>query len=288
MKIYILKVNYACQPNNQKFVYPKSNIDFGIEQDFHLFLKNSNLLVNDPNEADWHYLPVYWTRWHLNHDFGKIGLSELDHLVNEVMIDDSKTFTVCQYDDGPMIHLGSTKLFLASRKGHTGFDIPLLCKSHKKPFFKQVKSFKASFVGNFDTHVIRTQMNDVLSHRLDVKIINGHLSTRKYIKMLLKSYIALSPRGYGGSSFRFFEAMQLGVAPILIGDIDTRPFKKNLNWNQVSIYVKNPNELNAVLDHIPNEELLQMGASASEMYKNHLTYQKWCQYVIKELNENVL
>jgi hypothetical protein len=288
MKIYLLKVKNACQPKNQLFVYPKSNVDFGIEQDFHLFLKRSNLLVNDPNEADWHYLPVYWTRWHLNHNYGTTGLTELDHLVNEAIIDDSKTFTVCQYDDGPMIHLGGAKLFLASRKNLNGFDVPLLCKPHKKPFFKQVKSFKASFVGRLETHIIRSQMNDVLSSRLDVNIINGDLSTREYIKIILKSYLALSPRGYGGSSFRFFEAMQLGVAPILIGDIDTRPFKNYLKWDEVSIYIKNPNELNAVLDHKSNEELLQMGVSASKMYKNHLTYQKWCKYLIKELNDNIL
>ena len=288
MKIYLLKVRDVCQPNRQKFVYPKSNIDFGIEQDFHLYLLESNFLVNDPNEADWHYLPVYWTRWHLNHDYGKRGITELNHLVNEAIIDDRKTFTVCQYDDGTLINLRNTKLFLASRKSDFGVDVPLLCKSHKKPFFNQVKCFKASFVGRLETHPIRMQMSKELSDRSDVKIINGQLSSRGFVKMVLKSYLALSPRGYGGSSFRFFEAMQLGVVPLLIGDIDTRPFKNFLPWDEVSIYIKDPDELNGVLNNITNEELLQMGVNASHMYENHLKYQKWCHYVIKELNENVL
>ncbi len=288
MKIYILNVGDVCRPNSQTFVYPQSNIDYGIEQDFHIFLQRSNLVVNNPDEADWHYLPVYWTRWHLNHEYGKTGIAELAHLVIESIIDDRKTFTICQYDDGTLINLGKTKLFLASRKGDCGVDVPLLCKSHKKPFFKQVKCFKASFVGRLETHPVRIQMNNALSHRSDVKIINGQLGSREFVKLVLKSYLALSPRGYGGSSFRFFEAMQLGVVPILIGDIDTRPFKNFLPWDDVSIYVKDPNELNRIIDQISNKDLLQMGLCASRMYEDHLTYQKWCRYLLKELEENIL
>jgi hypothetical protein len=286
MKIYILKVCEKCQPKSQIFVYPQGNNDFGVEQDFHLFLRNSNLLVDDPNDADWHYLPIYWTRWHLSHNYGKNGLTELNYLANLSIIDDKKTFTICQYDDGPLINLGNTKLFLASRNSNSGIDIPLLCKSHKKPFFRQTKCFKASFVGRLETNIIRKKMSDVLFQRSDVKIINEQLGTSEFVKLMLKSYVALSPRGYGGSSFRFFEAMQLGVVPLLIGDIDTRPFKNFLPWDEVSIYVKNPNELNSILDSKSNEDLLKMGLKASEVYHNYLTYERWCQFVIKELDHN--
>jgi hypothetical protein len=287
MKIYLLKVGDIFQPKSQIFVYPKSNIDFGIEQDFHNFLKKSNFLVNDPQKADWHYLPVYWTRWHLNHDYGRTGLLELIELVDKVIIDDKKTFTVCQYDDGPLVGLGETKLFLASRKSSEGFDVPLLSKLHRKPIFKPSKHFKASFVGRLSTHPIRTIMSSVLSDREDVIVLDEEFSSEKYVEFILKSYIALAPRGYGGSSFRFFEAMQLGIVPLLIGDIDTRPFKKFLPWDDVSIYVDNPDCLIDALNKWNIMDLKIRGTRASEFYKHHLGYGKWCKYVLIELMEGI-
>lgn len=91
--------------------------------------------------------------------------------------------------------------------------------------------------------------------------------------------------GYGGSSFRFFEAMQLGIVPFLIGDIDTRPFKKFINWGKVSFYSNSVSDFTNVLNSSTKSDLLSMGKRAEMVWKEQLTYQKWCQYVIKELEE---
>jgi len=230
---------------------------------------------------------VYWTRWHLNHNYGAEGVEELQRYVDAAIIDDARTFTVCQYDDGPLVNVGRAIQFLASRKTDQGIDIPLLCKSHWKPWFKPRKTYRASFVGRLGTHPIRQEMAAALEGRSDVSIRDGDIGTRAYVKMVLRSYLALAPRGYGGSSFRLFEAMQLGVAPILIGDIDTRPFKRFLPWDDVSFYVEDVKELSEALARKTDNELLAMGERASTLYKEHLTYQKWCPYVIKELQKGV-
>jgi hypothetical protein len=128
-------------------------------------------------------------------------------------------------------------------------------------------------------------MAAALRDRTDCVIHNGNIGTRAYVKMLLQSKLALAPRGYGGSSFRLFEAMQLGVAPVVIGDLDTRPFKRFLPWHEASIYVDNIDGLNAALEEKTDEELIEMGIRAAELYRNHLTYRKWCPYVLKELQE---
>jgi hypothetical protein len=77
--------------------------------------------------------------------------------------------------------------------------------------------------------------------------------------------------------------MQLGVAPFLIGNIDTRPFKPFLDWDRVSLYARSVDEALGVLDSYTTEELLQFGERAKRVWKERLTFGRWCKYVFKEL-----
>lgn len=284
MKIYILPVHPKLQPKSQTFKYPKHNKDFGVEQDFHEYItKQKDKLAGTPDKADWHYLPVFWTRWHLNRDYGKSGLIELQNEIDKSIIDDSRTFTICQYDDGPIVNVGKTVQFLASRKTENDKDIPLLSSPHKKPFFKPSKKYLGSFTGRLSTHPIRQEIDQELKYRDEMYIEDGDKGSKFFVKKMLQSYIALCPRGYGGSSFRFFEAMQLGVVPFLIGDIDTRPFKKFIDWDEISFYSNNTSNIAEILTSLDKNELLSMGEKAKTVWEEKLTYQKWCQYVIKEL-----
>jgi len=284
MKIFLLHTDADLQPGNQPFKYPLHNEDFGIEQDMFQYLKsNPSLLASDPAAADFHYLPVFWTRWILNHDFGKHGLDELAQKINKIIIDDAKTFTVCENDDGPMIDLGKSRVYLGSRKTSEGFDAPLLCSEHNLPFFKQKKKYLASFIGRISTHLIRSQMKEAVKKCPDVAIFDGDKGTRFFVKTMLRSHVALCPRGYGGSSFRFYEAMQLGTVPFLIGDIDTRPFKKEINWDAFTFFTNDAREIPSILDKFTKEQLLEKGAYCKKFYEENLVYQKWCKYLIQDL-----
>lgn len=286
MKIYVIPIDDSFMPKNQRFKYPVHNSDYGVEQDFYKYIiKNKFLITRDPGNADWHYLPIFWTRWHINHNYGKEGLDKLQEEVNKKIIDDSKTFTICQYDDGPIANIGKTVQFLASRKSNFGIDIPLLSSPHHRPFFTPSKKYIASFIGRISTHKLRKEMADELSDKKDILITDNNLGSNYFVKNTLRSYISLCPRGYGGSSFRFFEAMQLGVVPLLIGDIDTRPFKKNIDWNKISFYTNNPKELKTFFNSINLEKVIQMGKEARVIYENNLRYQKWCNLVLEELEK---
>jgi len=286
MKVYILPIKQAYRPAHQSFKYPGHNSDYGVEQDFFRFLSGQKELISSsPDASDWHYLPAFWTRWHLNHGYGKNGLLELQQEMDRVILDGRKTFTICQYGDGPLVSLHETIVFWASRKTVDGMDIPLLCKPHSKLLFPPHKKYLASFVGRLFTHPVRQQMADSLKGRLEFFIYDGNRGARFFVRKMLESYIALCPRGYGGSSFRFFEAMQLGIVPFLIGDIDTRPFKKFINWDKVSFYSNSVSDFTNVLNSSTKSDLLSMGKRAEMVWKEQLTYQKWCQYVIKELEE---
>jgi len=294
MKIYILPTEKKFQPESQRNRFPKHNKDFGIEQDFYKYLLKGDMTVNDPQEADWHYLPVFWTRWHVNHDFGQYGLDELQSEINRVILDDKKTFTICQYADGPLIDIKKTRLFLSSRTAD-GIDIPLLSTSHKK--MKINKKYLASFIGNFEAHPIRQEIADLFRNREDISIINTLKNKRSllnriypsrfthtFVKMILESYISLCPRGHGGDSFRSYESMQLGVVPFFIGDIDTRPFKEFINWDEISFYADNAQDVVRIIDSVSKEQLVLMGEKSKKVYEEKLTYGKWCPFVIKELS----
>jgi len=244
---------------------------------------NSQLLTDNSALADWHYLPVFWTRWNVNHNYAKERLKELESILKTGILDPMKTFTVCQYDDGPIVKIRGMRVFLASRKSNTGEDIPLLSSKHKLPIFSPRKEYLASFMGRLSTHPIRQKMAEKLSGINDIYINDGDIGSNKFVNTVLSSYIVLCPRGYGGSSFRFYETMQLGVVPMLIGNIDTRPFKKYINWDDCSIFVKNPSNIPKILKKYSKEQLIMMGESAKSVWIENLSYLKWCKYVLEEL-----
>ncbi|HTK18625.1 MAG TPA: exostosin family protein [Mucilaginibacter sp.] len=295
MKIFIPNISPLLQPEKQNLRYPSHNKDYGIEQDFLIWLKKQkDILTNNPGEADWHYLPVFWTRWHINHNFAQNGegLSQIQAEVNRVIIDDTKTFTVSQFDGGTLINTGKAVVFTAARTNNPGVDIPILCSRHKKPAFPVKKKYIASFNGSYGTHLIRTEMRNRYEGN-DAVLIEEAIPTRFYKRWFwaknfnlntMASYIALCPRGTSCNSFRFFEAMQLGVAPCLIGDQDVRPFKKFIPWDEMSYYAASVDELDNLLRNVNKEEAIKKGKKAYQYWRKELYYQRWCKYVLMELD----
>jgi hypothetical protein len=283
MKIYVLPVEKNFQLSSQGNIYPSHNKDYGVEQDFLVYLnQHPEFLTGNQSESDWHYLPIYWTRWHINHDYAKKGLSELAQYANKIVINPRKTFTICQYDDGIVIKQPITQL-LSSRKTKQGIDIPLLSEPHKLPFIKLKRIYIASFMGRYSTHPIRKVMAKFLENKPNYYLFDGDAGSKKYVNTILRSYVALCPRGYGGSSFRFYEAMQIGVVPFLIGDLDTRPFKSQIDWNKCSFYTSDPKNIDEMIKSVSKEKLLEMGRMAKQVWKEQLTYQKWCNLALKAL-----
>ncbi len=270
-----------------KILYPPHNKrDYGIEQDFaqHLTEPSSDWTIAESSDvADWHYLPIYWTRYHVTHNYAKTGLEALQREVARRIIDDKRTFTICQYDDGPLVDLGRTVQFLGSRKGEEGIDVPLLSYPHKLPAVDPPKQWLASFAGRLRTHEVRADMQRVLGPRQDIDIQDTRKTSRFFVDLILRSYVSLCPRGWGGSSFRFYESMQLGVVPLLIGSIDTRPFKRFLNWSIMSLYARTAEEANVSLDSHTLTELLEMGRCAKKAWHQDLSFGHWHKYVFQEL-----
>lgn len=283
MKVYIQPVIKDFQPDGIAQPYPQYNSQYGVEQDMVEYLNSHNLTTPNKEDADWIYLPIFWTRWHVNHTWSSWGRDILQNYVNSLEIGDGKNvFTVCQYDDGPIANIGNATTFLSSRKTAYGIDIPLLASPLQTTKKWADKYIFASFSGLFSTHTMRYRMANSLRDSQDVFLYDGNYGTEHFITLMENSQIALCPRGYGGSSFRFYEAMQLGAIPFLIGDIDTRPFKQFIDWDSCSFYLDNPDKTAEFLKNIDTSKLEAMSNNLVEVWEK-IKYGKWCEYAIAQL-----
>jgi len=288
MKIAILPVDNKFQPESTKLVYPSYAKDYGVEQDFLVWLQsNPHYITADYDNADWHYLPIFWTRWYYNHNYGKECKEEIQSECDRIIFDEKKTFTICQYAGGVKQNIGSTLQFQSSPFDKTDLMTPELCSGPNRPFFKPHKKFTASFVGKLNTHPIRKEVYNALADRPDVFFFDGNKGVKFYTRTMLKSYISLSPRGKGMGSFRLYESLFLGITPLVIGDFDSRPFRKWINWDEFSFFTSKIEDVKNIIEDNSPEVLIEMGDQAKKVYSEKLDFQKWCQYVWLKLENRV-
>lgn len=107
--------------------------------------------------------------------------------------------------------------------------------------------FLFSFVGDPSTHPVREQLlklrySDALLRgasgvsAMGMDDVQREAFQRRYIEEMLESLFVLCPRGLGPASMRLFEAMEMGRAPVIIGD-SWLPVAK-LPWADFAFFVK--------------------------------------------------
>lgn len=89
-----------------------------------------------------------------------------------------------------------------------------------------------------------------------------------YFNIALSSKFMLCPRGVGAASIRFFEAMQLGIVPVLISDAWVLP--EGPDWSQCMLRIPE-NALDTLEDTLVRHEgrAAEMGAAAQRAYADH-------------------
>lgn len=295
MRIYRIPVEDKFKLDHQEFVWPPQNQvlggDRGVEQDFDEWI--NDMLVNDLSEADWIYCPIYWNRYFFANkdsagDWGG-GIEELAEEVERILSYDMPTFTIAEADIRvmiPNIYWKDMVMFCASRRGSIGIDIPLLSEPHPFPSPLPEKKWLASFMGNLETDGIRMAMREELEGREDCRIEHAGVPADEFTRIMLESYIGLSPRGQGAQSFRMYEAMQLGVVPFYISDMDCRPFQNWIDWDICSFWVNSTERLNDYIEKLNEykDKLIHMGYLAKTTYDDFLSYGNWCKFVIRELD----
>lgn len=221
----ILQVPKRFSPEN-RVAYPPHQTSPQLEDQAEMFfMKNAQNI-----QTDLVYCPIKWTAYHIQHDYGKERV-KLQQYVNSLP-KNQKYFTVVQYDDGLLVDFPECVVFSAGGKPHNSIPIPLVCDRHIRRNLP--KKYTASFMGNVKTHPIREKMVEALKEYNDIYIGSG--STENFMDITEQSYFSLCPRGYGKTSFRLFEAMNLGAVPVYLFDDPWIPFQNKVDWDEFCLF----------------------------------------------------
>ncbi len=93
-------------------------------------------------------------------------------------------------------------------------------------------------------------------------------SSQRYLQLMLDSKFALCPRGIGAASIRLFEALSLGVAPIIISDRWLLP--PGPRWGEIALFVRETE-----LDQIERIAIAHESEWEERGYRARLAFNKY-------------
>lgn len=283
MKIYLIPVDtkYYQRPKINPFCAHSDG--YNMETGFYDFLiKHPDLITFDKSKADYHYLPIYWSYWQLANDYGRSGREEMGKYLKEIVTDPEKTFTVTEADWEPNFGI-DIKVFSANTTDNGWTAIPLMTLPHNTPEVLPNKKYISNFVGNIGKWPLRVEMKRKIDME-GVKIIQSKKGEDLFVDTVLSSYTTLCPRGSALGSYRFYESMQLGVAPIMISDYDFRPFKEDIPWDNFSYFVDSVDKLEKLLwsINLTDREILEERGKLAQEWWNKLLLD-WPVYILNRL-----
>lgn len=244
------------------------------------------------------YIPVLWTNFQIEGWFKnkkQIMQKQLDEWIAKNP-NPNGYFTLVQYDDGPLLSLPENTIIYGACSGTVPMPLiyqdinETLDKIPKKTFSE--KKILCSFVGSL-THTLRNQMANKYKNNKNFRICSNKGWTPKvnktnqdnFINTTVDSKFALAPRGYGRSSFRFFEIFKLGTIPIYIwDDIEWLPYKDEIDYSKVciSINISQIDQLERILLDISKEKYEEMINEYNKI-KHKFGLDFMCEYIEKKV-----
>ena len=108
-----------------------------------------------------------------------------------------------------------------------------------------------------------------------------------YAEIMERSVFSLAPRGYGKTSFRLYEAFQMGSIPIYIFDDPWIPFTDKIDWQRAAILLheKDIETIPQVLRGIDDNRYRDMLAYGKQTYEKYMTFEGCARTIMEYLNE---
>lgn len=274
---------------HMKVTYPTHQKSKMIEERAHqYFLSNRNYI-----NSEYSYLPIYWTQYLIDCDYGK-NINKLTDFIHSLNIKypNEKFFTVIQYAGGSLTELNncifySSGGFFNSPIGINSIykPIPLLCDDYK--IKKMKKKYLASFCGNIGTHPIRKNLYNSFHDKKDFLIRDSFrfFSSYFYYKTLSQSIFSICPRGYGPTSYRLYESMKMQTIPVYISDTFWLTDYQNFDWNEaiIKIGLDDIQELDIMLRKIPEKKISKMINYSKEKLKEYFTWEAVFNYIKSDI-----
>ena len=244
------------------------------------------------------FIPVFWTDLYLSQPFLRSSLQEeLNSLDKNLFY-----FTVSQHDDAPLESLPPNTInFSAGGNSPNSVPIPLIAS--KIPNVHQSeRNIFCSFVGSVTNpgsyfqdiaHNVRMDMLKVLVDNKDYVLKPKHWSSqinesRKdlFLDLTSQSIFTLCPRGYGATSFRLYEALQLGSIPVYIYYGKPHlPFENEIDWNKLCVLIDYSliQNIDSILKQISLDQIKEMQNYAKFIYDKYFTLEKLGENIFKIL-----
>lgn len=251
-----------------KDTYPPFKNGLYLEEYFLSESKNINV-----DKSGRLYIPILWTNFQIESWFQsskQLMQESFDQYIKDHP--SNNYFTICQYDDGPLLNLPPNTIVYGACSGDVPIpliyeDIDNKLENCPKKSFNE-KNIMCSFVGTL-THGVRYKINDLYKNNSKFVMStdcnwNPNVSQHKqnnFIETTINSKFVLAPRGYGRSSFRFFEIFKLGSVPIYVwDDIEWLPYKDKLDYTKfcISINISNICILEEIISNITESQYSNM------------------------------
>ena len=274
-----------------KDTYPPFKNGLYLEEYFLKYMTKRGIQYNASGKM---YIPALWTNFQIAPWF-QSQKQHMNDLLNSYYHHPTHNgyFVVAQHDHGPDFGLPINSRILGCCTG----DVPLpliyqdlnhtLENIPRKSFAE--KSTLCSFVGTL-THNVRDKMLRKFDSNENFYLIvnrNWNHDVEKYkqenfISATVNSKFALAPRGYGRSSFRFFEIFQLGTIPIYIwDDAEWLPYKELIDYSKICISI-HVDEMDTLEERLTNitEEMYNNMIQEYEKIKHMFEMDYLCEYIV--------
>ena len=293
--------NFMLKEN--KDIYPPFKKGLYLEEFFLKKYKETKIITKRK------YIPCLWTNFQIEPDFvynENNYKKKLQDILNSWLKENPSNdgyFTVVQHADGCLLELPSNTLIYSSG-GKGDIIIPLIyedisnrLENEEKKYYHQKDifcSFVGSLTGNKDNNsFVRKIIFEKFKNNSEFKfnITNWDPIITKenkdnFITKIINSKFSFAPRGYGRTSFRFYEVLNLGSVPIYVwDDILWLPYQDILDYRKFSIIIniKDIDNLENILNNINEKSYNNMLKEYCNI-KHFFNLQYMFEYIIKNLN----
>lgn len=221
------------------------------------------------------YLPVFWTPYYVNNNYGKDkkSITELQKFIDR-LDPEKKYYTIVQYDDGILNDLSRLDIKVFAMSGpRIDYPLPLLCHPHPYTFHNK-RDLLCNFIGR-NTHPVRKELLKEFGNPPDCFISTLSHTVKEYCEIMSRSVFTLCPRGYGKTSFRICEALQYGSIPVYISDSFIIPHDEDFADYGVIINtdLTDMSDIYTSLLQMDEKEIIRKQKRCFEVYRSYYTFE---------------
>jgi hypothetical protein len=265
---FLTKTNHTYPPGNTKV--------------FEQFFYESSML--DTRELDRIYLPIQWTSFYFSKNYATQNMDDIQCFLDQLPRD-KKYFTIVQWDDGIVNRLDGLDILIFSSGGVGHYPIPLINCPYQRE--ERERNIFASFVGVVrGRHKIREKLLETLGQNPDY-CISEPREFNDFKEIMERSIFSLCPRGYGKTSFRINEALNLGSIPVYIYDEPWIPFPDEINFNEYGVLIgeKDVTNIDHILKKYTTEDIGNLQKKGQKAYTEYFLYESCYDKIIRKLKK---